>query len=131
MIENKIKEAPLIEQIMVLGENRKFPSALVVPNFETLKGWCGVKGIDYGSNDTIVENKEVHEKFRRLIEEANKEFGKWEQVKQFALLPKEWSIDGGELTPKLSLKRKVILEKNKDIIEKIYKDAENYQPEAK
>lgn len=131
IVENKIKEAPLIEQIMVLGENRKFPAALVVPNFETLKGWCRVKGIEYGSNETIVENKEVHEKFRKLIDEANKEFGKWEQVKQFALLPKEWSIDGGELTPKLSLKRKVILEKNKEIIEKIYKDAENYHPETK
>ncbi|SOD17984.1 AMP-dependent synthetase/ligase [Pedobacter xixiisoli] len=131
LIENKIKEAPLIEQIMVIGENRKFPAALVVPNFETLKGWCKVKGIEYGSNETIVENKEVHEKFKRLIDDANKEFGKWEQVKQFDLLPKEWSIDGGELTPKLSLKRKVILEKNKETIEKIYKDAENYHPEAK
>ena len=131
MIENKIKEAPLIEQIMVLGENRKFPSALVVPNFEALKGWCKVKGIAYESNEAIVENKEVQEKFHKLIDEANKEFGKWEQVKQFALLPKEWSIDGGELTPKLSLKRKVILEKNKEIIEKIYKDAENYHPDAK
>ncbi len=131
MIENKIKEAPLIEQIMVLGENRKFPVALLVPNFETLKGWCRVKGIEYGSNETIVDNKEVKEKFRRLIDDANKEFGKWEQVKQFALLPKEWSIDGGELTPKLSLKRKVILEKNKEIIEKIYKDAENYHPDSK
>jgi long-chain acyl-CoA synthetase len=128
MVENKIKEAPLIEQIMVLGENRKFPSALVVPNFEALKSWCSIKGIEYGSNETIIENKEVQEKFRRLIDEANKEFGKWEQVKQFALLPMEWSINGGELTPKLSLKRKVILEKNKDIIEKIYKDAENYHP---
>ncbi|MFN0255422.1 AMP-dependent synthetase/ligase [Pedobacter ureilyticus] len=131
MIENKIKEAPLIEQIMVLGENRKFPSALVVPNFEALKGWCKIKGIAYESNEAIVENKEVQEKFHKLIDEANKEFGKWEQVKQFALLPKEWSIDGGELTPKLSLKRKVILEKNKEVIEKIYKDAENYHPEAK
>lgn len=131
IIENKIKEAPLIEQIMVLGENRKFPAALVVPNFETLKGWCKVKGIEYGSNETIVENKEVQEKFQKLIDESNKEFGKWEQVKQFALLPKEWSIDGGELTPKLSLKRKVILEKNKEIIEKIYRDAENYHPDAK
>jgi len=131
MIENKIKEAPLIEQIMVLGENRKFPAALVVPNFEALKGWCRIKGIEYGSNETIVQNKEVHEKFTKLIDESNKDFGKWEQVKQFALLPKEWSIDGGELTPKLSLKRKVILEKNQEIIEKIYKDAENYHPEGK
>lgn len=131
IVENKIKETPLIEQIMVLGENRKFPAALVVPNFETLKGWCKIKGIEYGSNETIVENEQVKEKFRRLIDEANKEFGKWEQVKQFALLPKEWSIDGGELTPKLSLKRKVILEKNKEIIEKIYKDAENYHSDVR
>jgi long-chain acyl-CoA synthetase len=131
IIENKIKEAPLIEQVMVLGENRKFPSALVVPNFENLKAWCKVKGIAYQSNEKIVESSEVHQKFQKLIDEANKEFGRWEQVKQFALLPKEWSIDGGELTPKLSLKRKVILEKNKETIEKIYKDAENYHPEAK
>jgi long-chain acyl-CoA synthetase len=131
MVENKIKEAPLVEQIMVLGENRKFPSALVVPNFEALKNWCKIKGIEFGSNETVVDNKEVKAKFQKIIDEANKEFGKWEQVKQFALLPKEWSIDGGELTPKLSLKRKVILEKNNEIIEKIYKDAENYHPESK
>ncbi|MFN0292762.1 AMP-dependent synthetase/ligase [Pedobacter helvus] len=131
MIENKLKEAPLIEQIMVLGENRKFPSALIVPNFEALKAWCKIKGIDYADHDTLINNKDVHEKYHKLLDEANKEFGKWEQIKQFALLPKEWSIDGGELTPKLSLKRKVILEKSKDVIEKIYKDAENYHPEAK
>lgn len=131
MVENKIKEAPLVEQIMVLGENRKFPSALVVPNFEALKNWCKIKGIEFGSNETVVDNNEVKAKFQKIIDEANKEFGKWEQVKQFALLPKEWSIDGGELTPKLSLKRKVILEKNNEIIEKIYKDAENYHPESK
>jgi len=131
IVENKIKEAPLVEQIMVVGENRKFPSALIVPNFEALKSWCKVKGIEFGSNETIVENKEVKSKFQKIIDEANKEFGKWEQVKQFALLPKEWSIDGGELTPKLSLKRKIILEKNNEIIDKIYKDAENYHPENK
>ena len=131
MIENKIKETPLIEQIMVLGENRKFPAALVVPNFEALKNWCKLKGIEFGSNEKVIEHKDVLEKFHKLIEDAGKEFGKWEQVKQFALLPKEWSIDGGELTPKLSLKRKVILEKNKETIEKIYKDAENYHQETK
>ncbi|WP_461789546.1 AMP-dependent synthetase/ligase [Pedobacter sp.] len=131
IVENKIKEAPLVEQIMVVGENRKFPSALIVPNFEALKSWCKVKGIEFGTNETIVNNEEVKSKFQKIIDEANKEFGKWEQVKQFALLPKEWSIDGGELTPKLSLKRKIILEKNNEIIDKIYKDAENYHPENK
>lgn len=127
MLENKYKESIFIEQIMVLGENRKFPSALIVPNFETLKNWAGRKGITFASNEEIIKNEQVINKYREVIETASAGFGKWEQVKRFALLPKEWSIDGGELTPKLSLKRKVITEKNRDIIEKIYKDAEDYK----
>jgi len=129
MLENKYKESPLIEQIMVLGENRKFPAALIVPNFEALKSWCAKKGITYSSNEEIICDKQVLEKFNQEIEHGSVDFGKWEQVKRFALLSKEWSIDGGELTPKLSLKRKVILEKNNDRIEKIYKDAEDYKSE--
>jgi len=127
MLENKFKESIFIEQIMVLGENRKFPSALVVPNFETLKTWAGRKGINFTSNEDIIKNDQVLAKYNEVIEAANVGFGKWEQIKRIALLPKEWSIDGGELTPKLSLKRKVITEKNNAIIEKIYKDAEDYK----
>ena len=127
MLENKYKESIFIEQIMVLGENRKFPSALIVPNFETLKTWAGRKGITFTSNEEIIKNEQVLTKYNEVIEAANVGFGKWEQVKRFALLPKEWSIDGGELTPKLSLKRKVITEKNNGVIEKIYKDAESYK----
>lgn len=127
MLENKYKESIFIEQIMVLGENRKFPSALIVPNFETLKTWAGRKGITYTSNEDIIKNEQVLTKYNDVIEAASVGFGKWEQVKRFALLPKEWSIDGGELTPKLSLKRKVITEKNNTLIEKIYKDAEDYK----
>jgi len=126
-LENKYKESIFIEQIMVLGENRKFPSALVVPNFETLKTWAAKKGIKFTTNEEIIKNEQVLAKYNEVIEAANAGFGKWEQVKRVALLPKEWSIDGGELTPKLSLKRKVITEKNNPIIEKIYKDAENYK----
>ncbi|MFC3561952.1 AMP-dependent synthetase/ligase [Pedobacter jamesrossensis] len=127
MLENKYKESIFIEQIMVLGENKKFPSALIVPNFETLKTWAGRKGITFTSNEEIIKNEQVLRKYNEVIEAAGADFGKWEQVKRFALLPKEWSIDGGELTPKLSLKRKVITEKNNSIIEKIYKDAEDYK----
>ncbi|MCX2583089.1 AMP-dependent synthetase/ligase [Pedobacter sp. MR22-3] len=127
MLENKYKESIFIEQIMVLGENRKFPSALVVPNFETLKSWANKKGIAFTNPEDLIRNEQVLTKYNEVIEALNVSFGKWEQVKRFALLPKEWSIDGGELTPKLSLKRKVITEKNIDIIEKIYKDAENYK----
>ena len=127
MIENKFKETILVEQVMVLGENRKFPAALIVPNFAALKTWAAERGIAYTSNAEIINNEQVVEKYKQIVENSCKDFGKWEQVKRFCLLPKEWSIDGGELTPKLSLKRKVILEKNQDRIEKIYKDAESYK----
>lgn len=127
MIENKFKETILVEQVMVLGENRKFPAALLVPNFVALKAWAEKKGIAYSSDAEMIQDPQVLEKFQQIVEYTCKEFGKWEQVKRFALLPKQWSIDGGELTPKLSLKRKVVLEKHKDLIEKIYADAEAYK----
>lgn len=127
MLENRYKESPLIEQVMVLGENRKFPAALIVPTFPALKAWCEHKGITYTTNEEMIKNEQVLEKYNQIIIQLGAEFGKWEQVKRFALLPKEFSIDGGELTPKLSFKRKVVLEKNADVIDKIYKDAENYK----
>lgn len=127
MLENKLKESPLVEQVMVLGENRKFPAALIVPTFEALKGWCGKKGIPYTNNEEIIKNPLVIKKYDEIVAYSVKDFGKWEQVKRIALLSKEWSIVDGELTPKLSLKRKVILEKNAATIEKIYADAEGYK----
>lgn len=129
MLENKFKETPLVEQVMVLGENRKFPSALIVPNFVALKAWAEKKGIGYTTDAEMTKDANVLEKFQQIVLLSGKDFGKWEQVKRFALLSKQWSIDGGELTPKLSLKRKIILEKNKDVIDKIYADAENYKEE--
>lgn len=128
LLENKYKESVLIEQIMVLGENRKFPSALIVPNFEALEAWCRKKGIATGSKEEIVKDPQVLEKYNQEIELRSADFGKWEQVKRFVLLTKDWSIETGEFTPKLSLKRKVILEKYKDVIEQIYIDAEDYKP---
>ncbi|MDQ7947611.1 MAG: long-chain fatty acid--CoA ligase [Pedobacter sp.] len=127
LLENKYKESPLIEQIMVLGENRKFPAALIVPTFPALRTWCEKKEITYTTNEEMICHPQVLDKFERSIAQLGVDFGKWEQVKRFALLPKEFSIEGGELTPKLSFKRKIILEKNAATIEKIYKDAENYK----
>lgn len=121
-LENKFKESKYIEQIIVIGENRRFPAALIVPSFEALLDWCKRKELSCTSREEMIKNTLVIDKFQREIDYYNKEFGHWEQVKKFALLPKEWSIDGGELTPKLSFKRKVILEKNKDLIEDIYKN---------
>jgi len=122
VMENKFMESTLIAQIMVIGEGRKFPGALIVPAFDELKKWADKKGIDSNANDELVKNEKVIEKYQQILDKANAGFGHWEQVKKFALLPKEWSIDGGELTPKLSLKRKIILEKNEDVVNGIYKD---------
>jgi long-chain acyl-CoA synthetase len=127
IIENKFKETILVEQVMVFGENRKFPAALIVPNFVALKAWAAEHGIIYTSNAEMIHQAEVVEKYKQIVEDSCKEYSKWEQVKRFALLAKDWSIEAGELTPKLSLKRKVILEKNQEAIEKIYKDAESYK----
>lgn len=127
LLENKYKESTLIEQLMVLGENRKFPAALIVPNFETLAEWCRRKGLPVVTREEMVRHPQVLEKYHQEIEQYAQEFGKWEQVKRFVLLTKEWSIESGEFTPKLSLKRKVILEKYKDAIEQLYLDAEDYK----
>ncbi|MGJ1284824.1 AMP-dependent synthetase/ligase [Sphingobacterium spiritivorum] len=123
VLENKFMESTLIGQVMVLGENRKFPSALIVPAFEELEKWCKHKGIAYTSKDEIIKDPKVIEKYQSEIDRLNAGFGHWEQVKKFKLLNKEWSIDSGELTPKLSLKRKIILEKFEDTINGIYEEA--------
>lgn len=122
-LEIKFKECRFIEQIMVFGENRKFPAALIVPAFEALKGWCAEKNIPYTTPAEMIENSTVIDKYQREIDRYNEGFGRWERIKKFQLLAQEWSIDGGELTPKLSLKRKVILQKNADLVDKIYLDA--------
>ncbi|MGJ1387436.1 AMP-dependent synthetase/ligase [Sphingobacterium spiritivorum] len=123
VLENKFMESTLIGQVMVLGENRKFPSALIVPAFEELEKWCKHKGIAYTSKDEIIKDPKVIEKYQSEIDRLNAGFGHWEQVKKFKLLNKEWSIDSGELTPKLSLKRKIILQKFEDTINGIYEEA--------
>lgn len=125
IIENKFKESPLIEQVMVVGENRKFPAALIVPNFQALEKWCEVKNIPFTKPEEMIGLPEVIDKYQREIDRYNIGFGRWEQPKKFKLLAKEWSIDAGELTPKLSMRRKVIYEKNQVLIEQMYADLDN------
>lgn len=123
VLENKFMESTFIAQIMVIGENRRFPSALIIPAFEELKAWCLHKKIAWTSKEEIIKNKEVLDKYQRELDRLNVGFGHWEQVKRFILLPKEWSIEAGELTPKLSLKRKVILQRNELSIQTLYDEA--------
>lgn len=119
-IENKMKESKFIEQIIVLGSERKFVSALIIPSFAAVREWMKENNMADMSNDEMVTNQKVHDLFRSVIDHHNINFNHVEQIKKFALLPTEWSVDGGEMTPKMSLKRKVIMEKYKNSIEDIY-----------
>jgi long-chain acyl-CoA synthetase len=119
-MENKFKESRYVEQIMVVGDGQKHPSALIVPAFSDVKSWCAIKNIPYTTDEEMIKHPKVLEKFQREMETYNANFAQYEQVKKFVLLPKIWSIDGGELTAKLSLKRKVILQKNQALVDKMY-----------
>ncbi len=119
-IENKLKESPFIEQVIVVGAEKKFVGALIVPSFPMLREWMRENNLQFTSNDAAIHDPKVLSHFRDLVESFNKYFNHVEQIKKFELLSREWSIDTGEMTPKMSLKRKVIMEKFKDSIERIY-----------
>jgi long-chain acyl-CoA synthetase len=119
-IENKLKESRFIENIMVVGAGEKFVGALIIPAFVNLKIWCKEHNIDCSDNKKTVANPQVIELYQKEIERYANFFNHVEQVKKFELLPKDWTTESGELTPKLSLRRKVIMEKNKEAISNIY-----------
>ncbi len=119
-IENKMKESPFVEQMMIVGAEQKFVGALIVPSLPNLKEWMQHKGIKFTTVEDAVHHPKVLDLYKELIESFNKFFNHVEQIKKFELLPNEWTIDSGELTPTLKLKRKVIMEKYKNAIERIY-----------
>jgi long-chain acyl-CoA synthetase len=120
-IENKMKESPFVEQMMIIGAEQKFVGALIVPSLPNLKEWMRQKEIPFTTNEDALNNPKVLELYRELIESFNKFFNHVEQVKKFELIPQEWTIETGELTPTLKLKRKVIMEKYSAAIDRIYK----------
>lgn len=119
-IENKLKESPFVEQMMVVGAEQKFVGALIVPSVPNLKEWMQHKGIKFTTIEDAVHNPKVLDLYKELVDSFNKFFNHVEQIKKFELLPNEWTIDSGELTPTLKLKRKVIMEKYKTAVERIY-----------
>ncbi|GAO41863.1 AMP-dependent synthetase/ligase [Flavihumibacter petaseus] len=119
-IENKLKESMFVEQLIVIGAERKFVGALIVPSFSNLKEWCRKHGISYTENAEMIHHPKVIGLYKDLVESFNQYFNHVEQIKRFELLSTDWGIDTGELTPKLSLKRKVIMEKYKEAIDRIY-----------
>ncbi|MCC3155668.1 long-chain fatty acid--CoA ligase [Hymenobacter sp. 15J16-1T3B] len=121
VIEGKLKESPLIEQAMVVGDGQKFPAVLLVPAFDELKGWCKRNNVPVnGSNEELIKNEQVKKMYHELVTKYNQSFAQWEQVKKEAILPKLWTVESGEMTPTMKVKRKVISENNKQIIDSLY-----------
>jgi len=120
LIENKFKESPFIDQIMVIGENQKFAAAIIVSDFEYLRSWCQQKSCEYSNNKKMSKHPEIIKRIKEEINKYNKFFGDTEKIKKFELLHQEWSIETGEITANLKLKRKFILEKYADLINKIF-----------
>jgi len=122
IMENKFKESRFIEQIMVIGEGKKHPAALVVPSMEFSEEWARRHSITFADHKELVTSDRFKQRIHGEIDHYNQGFGNWEQIKKFEVLPELWSIETNELTPTLKLKRKVIMEKYSDIISKIYEE---------
>ena len=120
LIEGKLCEDPLIDNVMVIGENKKFAAALIVPNFSDLGSWCARHDIAYTTNEEMIKHPEVLQKFKRVVDKYNAQLGETEQVKKFALIDYEWGISTGELTATLKLKRNFITQKFSEKIESLF-----------
>lgn len=120
IMENSFKESHFIEQIMVIGEGEKHPAALIQPDFNFLRSWCKRKGIEYTTNEEMVQNERILNRIQKEIDNANQQFGKWEQIKKFELTPDVWSIEAGQMTPTLKLRRKPILKMYQKQFKAIY-----------
>lgn len=124
-IENKMKESFFIEHIMVIGENQKFTAALIQPAFDFIRKWAEGKKLELVSREEIAASPVVKDRIWQEVEKYNKRFGHIQQVKKIALVADLWSIESGELTPTLKVKRDVVSKKYNDVIEKIYKEDSN------
>jgi len=121
VIEDMLRESRFIEQIIVLGENQKFVGALIVPNFQYLQNWSNIKQMNYISNISAINSPAIRKRYQKEIDHYNKLFSPHEQIIKFELIPEEWTIETGELTPTLKLKRDIIEKKYEEYITKIFR----------
>jgi long-chain acyl-CoA synthetase len=122
-IENQVKTHPFFSEIVMIGNKRNFPAALVVPNFDTLEKWARQKGLAFNDRHDLVSRPEVQAHYERLVDELTEHLAQFEKIKKIVLLPREFTIDAGELTPSLKVKRRVVEEKYKDLIDGMYSAA--------
>ncbi len=119
-LEMALTSSKYIEQALAIGDRRRFVSALIVPSFEVLEDWAKAKGLDYGNRKSLLDHHEVHALFDAEVAKTMEKFSRYEQIKKYALLQKEWTIESGETTPKLSVKRKVVEQNYAKEIDGIY-----------
>ena len=120
-MENKYKESRFIEQVMVIGENEKHPAALIMLDEAFVSEWCKRKGLAASNLKAMANDKTICERVWQEVEELNGDFGNYERVKKIEICEEPWTIDGGELTPTMKLKRKFILKKYNSLVERIYR----------
>jgi len=117
VLESELKKSRFIEQVMVIGEAQKMPAAIIQINFEFIEEWAKRKGYTI---DNVSEHIKLRKRIQKEIDLCNKHFGKWEQIKEFQITNEEWTPESGHLTPTLKMRRKIILEKHKNLYDKIY-----------
>ena len=122
LMENTFKASTFIEQIMVIGENKKHPAALIVPDFSHIKEYYSHKHLPYPGDKEVLKDEVLLKKMDKIIQHYNDGFGQWEQIKKYEFVRDPFTIGGGELTPTLKLKRKAILEKYASLVDKIYEE---------
>jgi long-chain acyl-CoA synthetase len=120
LLEDKLKQSRFIEQIMVVGEGEKMPTAFIQPSFDFIAEWARRNDIEFNDPKELVSNEKVIARIQEEVDDCNCNFGKWEQIKRFKLTPEEWTVDSGHLTPTMKMKRSVIKEIYKDLYEKMY-----------
>ena len=122
-IEGALKKSPLIAEVVMIGNKRNFASALVVPKFDALEKWAASRGIPFRDREELVRRPEIVAHYEEAVKEATGDLAKFEQIKKIALLPRELSLEAGELTPTLKVKRRVVEQKYKDMIDRLYDGA--------
>ena len=120
LVEGKFGNSGFIEQIVVLGENQKFAAALIRPDFAFLKDWCKAHEIPFTTNEEMIHNEEVKKRYDREVKKLNESLGEVEKVKKYVLIADEWTIANGILTPTLKVKRKVVMERYSELIDKMF-----------
>ena len=124
MIEGMISQSEFVEQAVIIGDKRKYVSALIVPDFERLRAWAKGQGIATRNKQELIDERRVVDMIKAEVNRLTRELADYEKVKRIGLLAEEFSIDGGELTPTLKVKRRVVEEKYSELIESLYSGGE-------